>query len=810
MRPGASPSLRTWPATFVFAVRQLVKRPAFGALAILTLSLGIGGTVALFSVVNGIMLRPLPFATEDRIVTFWSDYNWRGVEFDFVKERAQAYERLAAFSTSSGAMRIGDETSVLSSAVSSVELFDVLGARPMMGRTFRVGEDRPGAEPVMVLSHSTWQRELSADPDVIGRRVLVDGAPVTVIGVMPEDFYFPTPEYQAWLPLDLDPESSNYQGNGFLVLLGRLRPAVSPELVQDDLAGITSALGERFTYPEAWDKTKGAYVLPIREYLLGDATPALLLLLGAVGLLLLMACANVTALLLTRTADRSGEMAVRTALGAGRGRLARQILSESVVLGVLAGGVGAVLAVSLFDVLVAMLPLENGFGDTLALDWTTLASSLGLAVAVGATIAMLPIRALLRGQIDGALAGERGESGGARGGTRMQGALVMAEVLLAVMLVTGATLLVRSVAHLRTLDSGLDADNVLVMNVLTTPEEMTPDVTRLFFDELVVRTAALPGVRSAAITNRLPVRDGGYQGTVSVEDRPDLEGVRRPNSYYRTATLDFFETMGMRIVRGRAFDVGDAWGALQVAIVSEAFAARMWPAEDPIGRRISNSFDRGRDVWLTVIGVVSDSRVQGLVGEMPMVTYRPQAQLSSVDPGGLLVVKTGVESFSLVDPVRSLVQELDSRVALADVTTMDDVVESAMGEPLRLRFFLSLFGGLGLVLGTIGVYGVVAYSVSRRRAELGIRAALGADPRRLLTSVVGGGLVPVVLGVAGGIVGSLALSRVVASFLFGVQPTDPASFAVAGGVLLLAGVCAALVPAYRASVVDPVEALRAE
>ena len=318
-----------------FAVRQLVKRPAFGALAILTLSLGIGGTVALFSVVNGIMLRPLPFATEDRIVTFWSDYNWRGVEFDFVKERAQAYERLAAFSTSSGAMRIGDETSVLSSAVSSVELFDVLGARPMMGRTFRVGEDRPGAEPVMVLSHSTWQRELSADPDVIGRRVLVDGAPVTVIGVMPEDFYFPTPEYQAWLPLDLDPESSNYQGNGFLVLLGRLRPAVSPELVQDDLAGITSALGERFTYPEAWDKTKGAYVLPIREYLLGDATPALLLLLGAVGLLLLMACANVTALLLTRTADRSGEMAVRTALGAGRGRLARQILSESVVLGVL-------------------------------------------------------------------------------------------------------------------------------------------------------------------------------------------------------------------------------------------------------------------------------------------------------------------------------------------------------------------------------------------------------------------------------------------------------------------------------------------
>jgi putative ABC transport system permease protein len=321
-----------------YAGRQLVKRPAFSLLAVLTLALGIGGTVALSSVAQGILLRPLPVEDEGRLVTFWSDYNWRGVEFDFVRDQVQAYEGVTAFSNSAFTLRDGGASTWFLATVASAEFFDVLGARPLLGRTFHDGEDRPGAERVMVLSHGLWQQEFGGDPSVVGRRVLLDGRQTTVVGVMPEGFYFPTPEMRAWVPLNLDPADAEYQGNGWLVLTGRLRADATEAEVRDDLTSLASALGERFRYPAAWDKTRNPYVTPLREYLLGDVRPAVLLLLGAVGLLLFMACANVAALILTRTGDRTAEMSVRAALGAGRSRLARQMLVESIVLGLAGGG----------------------------------------------------------------------------------------------------------------------------------------------------------------------------------------------------------------------------------------------------------------------------------------------------------------------------------------------------------------------------------------------------------------------------------------------------------------------------------------
>lgn len=793
-----------------FAFRQMRRRPAFFLVAALTLGIGIGGTVALFSVVHGLLIRPLPFENDDALVSFWSEYNWRGVEFDLVRDAAQAYDGLAAYSNLAGPFRTGGRTTVLVTGAVSANLFQVLGATPLLGRTFRPGEDRPGAETTLVLSHGFWQREMGGDPTAVGRRVIYQGRPFTVVGVMPQDFFFPSPAVEAWQTLDLDPDSRDYQNNGWLVLVGRVKQGLGPEQVRADLDRITAALGERFDYPEAWDKTRGAYVKPLRESLLGDVRAPVLLLLGAVGLLLLMACANVASLLLCRTADRTGEIAVRAVLGAGRWRIARQVLTEAVVLGLVAGVVGIALARASFDVLVAMLPLQNGFGDTLSLDRAALVAALVLATTTGGLVALAPIRALLRGDVEGALAGGRSDTGGVVGHARMQGLMVLTEVLLCLMLVSGATLLVRSVAHLRTVDPGLDPAGVLAVDLLMSEEE-TPESDRAqFYASVLERIEGLPGVTAAGLTNRLPVRDGGTQGTVAVEDRPDLGGDQRPNSYYRTATQRYFRTMGMDVVRGRGFDRTDVVGNLPVAIVNETFARSIWGDRDPLGRRVSTFFaDRGR-TWLTVVGVVADARVQGMLGEMPRVLYQPQRQLSDPGSGRTLVLRADTEPLRLVPAIRRIVSELDDRVAVDRVTTMEAVIDDALAEPLRLRFFLGLFGMVGLILGSVGIYGVVAYSVRRRWAELGIRLALGAEPAGLVRSVLGAGMVPVSLGIGLGVLGSLGASRLLGGFLYGVTPADPASILTASGVLLAVALTAAAIPALRASRVQPVEALKAD
>lgn len=803
---GIGTVIDTWGDVRV-AVRQLWRRPAFTVLAIGTLALGIGATVALSSVAVGLLVRPLPVSDEARLQVFWSDYNWRGVEFDFVKERQRAFSGLAAFSNEGYTLRVNEQSSTVLATVGSAELFDVLGVAPLVGRAFQKGDDRPGAPPVTVVSHGFWQQELGADPDVVGRRIEIDGAPVEVVGVMPRGFYFPSPAFRIWRPLLLDPSTSSYEGNGWLVLVGRERPGLSRGELNADIQAIARSLGERFTYPEAWDKTRNATVTPLRTYTRGALRPAVLLLQVAVLLVLAIAGANVAALVLARTTDRAGELALRTALGAGRGRLVRQIVTESVVLSLLAGALGAALSVAGFATLVARLPLVEGLEDTLRVDWTLLALAVGLSLLLGVVVALAPVRAVLSGRRS---APGRERSATAAGGTgpgRAHSMLVAAEVALAVLLVTGAAMFTRSVNRLYSIDTGFEPANVAVMDLVAPTRIMAVAERAAFFEQATERVAAIPGVREVGLVTRLPLRDGGWQGTVTIEDRPDLADGRQPNALFRIVSPGYLATMGIELVQGRGFSPADAGASLAVGIVSAQFAEKMWPGVSPLGRRVMHRFGP-EPTWVTVVGVTEEARMTGMTGDNPLVLYVPLAQAEAPE-APVLVVK-GASAAPPVPAIRAAIRELDARVAIGRVTSLEAVVAAAVAEPLRLRFFLSVLGMLALVIGAVGIYSVVSYSVSRRRAEFGVRLALGASPGRILADVLGSSLVPVTIGVALGLTGAVALSSTVSRFVYGVAATDVPSLATAAAALVAAGILAALVPAVRAGRTDPLSALRAE
>ena len=678
--------------------------------------------------------------------------------------------------------------------------------KPILGRAFQPGDDRPGAEPIVILSHGLWQQEFGGDENVVGRRVTIGGQQTTIVGVMPRGFYFPTPEFRAWRPLVLDPADPVYAGSGWLALIGAAKPDAGSADVNRELERITRMLGERFTYPVAWDKTKNAHVTPVHEYLLGSVQDPLLLLMGAVALLLLIACANAAALILARTTDRTGELSIRVALGASHPRIARQIVTESVALATIAAIVGAVIATVGFGTLVASLPVQRGFGSTISLGWQAFAIAFALALAVGVSVAIVPVRQVLRGRLD---VRERSEEGLRRGTRRVHAGLIVAQVTLAVMLVSGASLLIRSVERIRAIDTGFSSQGVITFDLMREAGTVAPGSGDQFYRSVLERVEALPGVASAGFTNRLPVRDGGWQGPMTIEGKPEFAGAQRPNSLIRTATLNYLSTLGIQVKTGRGFEETDRADGAPVMLISESFARRIWPGESPIGKRIS--FGGTQAPWRTIVGVVEETRMTSMLGENPLTLYVPLAQFTTgLSEGAVLVVRTTTDAASTIAAVRGLVAEMDKGVAVARAGTMDAVINTALAEPLQLRFFLGLFAALALLLGAIGVYGVVSYAVARRRAEFGIRMALGAAPSRVLGHVVRTGMMPVASGAVAGVIASLALSRLLRGFLYEVSPTDALSMLAAASTVLLAGVIAALVPAWRAGRVSPVESLRSD
>ena len=787
-------------------LRQLRRSPAFSAIVLLALGLGIGASVALVSVVDSLVIRRLPYDNASRVHTFWMDYDWKGEEYDFLRQRLGVFERLAAFSTDAAPYLPATGASgatVLPFVVSSPSLFDVLGVRPMLGRTFDANDDRRGAPPVVVLSYGLWRQDFGGASSVLGHQIVLDGEPVTVIGVMPKGFFFPNPEVMAWRPLQLDPSNKMY-GVGFLTLLASAKPNASPALVNSEIQRFAKLLGARFKYPDAWDKTKNAHAVPIHTYLLGDVQLPLLLLLGAVALLFLIACANAAALILARTTDRTGEMAVRAALGAGAWRLARQILAESLVLALGAAIVGSTLAGAGFRLLVTRLPLQGGFDSTLAIGRTTFVAAFVLALIIAVVVSIAPVRHLFGRGHELGVNRERSDEGLRHGVRRIRDGIIAVQVTLAVLLVVGATLLIRSVERIRDIDPGFDPRGVTTYN-LVVPSGVPDAAQRQFYRDVLSRIAALPGVTQAGMTNRLPLRDLGYQGTVGIEGRPDLDGAKRPNALYRTATPGFFATMGMHVVAGRGIDSTDATG-LPVALINESFARRMWPGQTAIGKHIIDRWG-GAPISRTVVGVVRETRMTSLLAESPFTMWLPLEQASPAQ-AGVLVVRAATPAAAVMPSVRRAIGELNAQVAVSRVETMDDVESRALAAPLRLRFFFSAFAALALALGAIGVYGAVSYAVARRRAEFAVRMALGASPSVVLREVLALGLKPVAVGIFFGSLAAAGATRLVSGVLYGVAPMDPMSFSAAALVLFVAGTIAAFVPALRAGQTNPVEALR--
>jgi putative ABC transport system permease protein len=788
--------MESWIMDLRYAVRRLRSRPTYTLLAVLTLALGVGGSAAIFSILRGLLLDPLPFAKEAEIVVFWNIFDWSEAEMLYLRPNFPGFHRVAAYTIHDVTLESnGGPTRLVPGISSSHELFDVLGARPALGRPFQAGDDRQGADPVAVLSYGLWQ-EMGGDASILGRRVRLDGVPRTVVGVMPRGFWFPNPTVRIWLPQPLDP--ANQSGN--YALVGRLAPGQSLEGMAPQLARITKALAGRFTYPQQWDKTKNAALTPIRDYLVGSLRPALLATLAAMAIILLIACANVAALMLTQVNRRAGELAVCSALGADRRRITQQLVAEALVLGAVAGGVGALLAAVGFRLLAGTLPL-GVWAERAVLDWTLFGAAIALAILAALGIALIPALSLWRGDLRESLTRVRTATVGGSG-SRVEAGLVVAEVALAVLLAAGAGLLIRSVVNLYAIDPGVDTRGVAVLDLVTGAERKTAErqqTMRTLLDEL----GRLPGVRSAALTTKLPLRGNGDNWGITIEGRPDLP---ETTTFVRFVSRDYFRALGIAVRAGRLFTTGDRPNSEPAVVINQALAKKYFQGTDPIGRQLKTVSDR----WERVVGVVEDVAEANLTDGPAPARYLLADQFDYSPERQTVVLRTErpQDAAGVLEAARGTVQRVAPGVAVQEATTMERVFAQAVGPARQIMALLTLLTGLALALGAIGVYGVIAHHVSRRKRDYGIRVALGLSPARVLRQVVGHGAALVGAGVVVGALASIILGRWLASLLYGVHAADPVALLAASLALLAVGVLAAFVPAYRASRVDPARVLR--
>ena len=794
-----------------YAARQLRRSPAFALVAVLTLALGIGATTAIFSVVHGVLLRPLPYRAPERLVRIFSfsDHGRGSVSpLDFAdwRDQARSFEGIAAISDVTLTLTArGAEPERLDGASVSANLFSVLGVRPTVGRAFAPGEDAPGAARVAVLSEELWRRRFGADPAVPGRTVLLDGESYTVVGVLPRGTGYPA-DADVWTPIDLSREAQS-RGARYLRVVGRLAPAVSLQQADADLAAVAKRLEQQ---DPSHNAGYGVSLVGLHESIVGDVRTPLLVLLGAVGLVLLVACVNVANLLLVRAVEREGEIAVRTALGAGRGRILRQLVTEGVLVSLLGGSLGAVLAAWGTRLFVAAAPEGIPRLREVGVDITALALTTAVVALTGVVFGLVPAVHAAAPDLGRTLrVGGRGLTTRA-GGHRVRGALVTSEMALAVMLLVGAGLLLRSFARLRDVNPGFRPAGVLTLTVTLPPGTYAKDAhLQAFTAALVARLAAIPGVRSAAAVTSLPLTGTHFGLSFTVDGRPAPDPADEPSAQIRTATPDYFATMGIPLRRGRQFTPRDRDGAPQVVVVNEELVRRYFPGEDPIGKRVQLGWTRDSvRMGGEIVGVVGDIKQFDLAGAPVPEIYTPYDQFPLEYVAA--VVRTTADPALIAGPARAQVRALDPDLPVYRLMPMERVVAESVAQPRFYALLLGSFAGVALALAAIGIYGVVAYAVGRRTREMGLRMALGARPADVLALVVRQGLRAAIVGLAVGLVAAAAASRLLRSLLYELTPMDPATFAAAALALTAVAALACYVPARRAARTDPMVAMRSE
>jgi len=773
-----------------------LKRPAYGLLAVLTLALGVGGTASTFGIVRGVLFEPLPYPHAAEVGVFWKKTDWTEEEFLFLRGRLPGFRDVALYRQRDLILRNGDEPArLVPSVTASAELFDVLGTQPLLGRAFRAGDDVRGAEPVAILGLGLWQ-DLGGNPSIIGARVTLDGLPRFVIGVMPRGFWFPDPSVRVWTTVPLNPESRSWNST----LVGRVAPGFDVAAMDAQVARLASMLGERFDYPAQWDKTKDPRITPIWDDVTGAMRPALLATLGAIALILIIGCANVAALVLGQVDARSVEFAVRASLGASRERLVRQLFVEVLLIGAAAGILGAALAWGGFAIVTRALPL-GAWAESASPDWRVFASAMTIAIGAALLVVLVPAVSLSRGDLRGVLS--RVRTGGIDGrGGRLESGLVIAEVALSVMMAIGAVLLARSVSNLYAIEPGVRTDGVAVVDVML--GRLNRVRLEQTLDEVATALGQLPGVRSVGVVQTLPLRGGGYNLPLRVDDRPELAGA---TTEYRIVMPGYLESVGITLRQGRTITSGDRRDTERAVVINEALARKYFGGADPIGRLI------GGDVGprpSRVVGVVANAVERRLTDAAEPVRYVAVAQMPWVDQAQSFVLRAApsVNEISLLEPARRTIVRVAPGVAVQQTTTMGRVLDTAIGPARQVVVLLSLLTALALVLGAVGIYGVIAHFAARRRRDWAIKLALGLPASRVIARVIGHGAVLVSAGIGVGIAGAAALTQLLSSFLYGVSAIDPVALSAAAAMLLGVGVLAALVPAWRAGMTDPLIALR--
>ncbi len=808
------PRLEAVLKDFGFAARVLRKNSAFGILTISVLALGIGANAAIFSIVSAVLLRPLPFRNPEGLVRVWHtppQRSFPGVKTfavspaNYIDWEAQnhVFERMAIYGFSIFNLTGTGEPEVVIGRMVSRDFFSVLSVEPMLGRVFAAEELEPGHEKVVIPSYALWQARFGSNLEIIGESVRLDGQPYTVVGVMPSTFRFPT-NAQIWTPLAWTPKDRAVRNNHNEVVIARLKAGVDMKQAQAEMDAISRSL--EVAYP-ADDKGWGAVVVPLHEDIVGDIRPLLLVLLGAVALVLLIACANVANLSLARALDRRKEIAIRSALGAGRGRVLQQVLCESLLLALGGGAVGLLLAHFGIDGLIALLKTQLPLLGDISLDRGVLAFTLGVSIFTGVASGLAPAWHLTRTNLNEGLKQGLGRTDGKSGGSRIRSVLVVSEVALSLMLTIAAGLLIRSLWLLHAVDPGFDPHHVLTLSIAAPPVNRT-DKSRqtAFLNRVLDRVRVLPGVESAGATIALPSAGTGGNWPVQVEGQPVVQQSDQPEVTRLTISPGYVRTMRIPLLRGRDFTEADKADSPLAALVSESFAKRFFPRGNPIGRHLESVFFPGR--W-EIVGVLGDVKQRGLGAVDPVaMLYLPAAQAPI--PFMRLVVRTRLEPYNLAPAVTRAVREIDPEQPVRDVESMDDVLETSLSQRRMSMLLLAGFAALALLLAGMGIYSVLAYAVRRQLRELGIRMALGARIGDVLRMILSSGLRPVVAGILIGTAGALAASRVLARLVFGISTADLPTFAIVCILLVVVGLFASLIPAWRASLVDPIRVLRDE